>query len=141
MLGMTYFDWPVTVGDNDVRLFFVPEGDTSMDLTGSILRLTITWTGGEIVLASDATVIIDGLQYGIWLEDQADPLTTGFFAVRLTVEQTQMLPSEPNWPGRDGTYSLPPERARYEVQYEIGGAAAVILAGTVIATEWVTANG
>ncbi|RVT95265.1 hypothetical protein EOD42_16915 [Rhodovarius crocodyli] len=138
---MTYFDWPVTVGDNDVRLFFVPEGDTSMDLTGSTLRLSITWSGGEIVLSSASPVVIDDLQYGIWLEDQANPLTTGFFGVRLTVEQTDMLPNEPNWFGRAGTYNPPPERARYEVQYEVDGASAVIVAGTVIATKWITPNG
>lgn len=141
MLGMEYFDWPITVGDTDVRLFFIPEGDTSMDLTGSILRLSITWSGGAIALSSDAPVVIDGVQYGIWLEDQSNPLWTGFFGVRLTVEQTQMLPSEPNWPARDGTYSLPSARARYEVQYEVDGAAATILSGTVIATRWVTPHG
>lgn len=94
-LDVTIWDWPVRAGNNLPVLFRVPERGATRwaDLTGSEIRCWIRWAGGEIVLLSGQALELDGLDYGLWIEDQADPDWRGFFGVRLTLAQTRMLPS------------------------------------------------
>lgn len=141
-MAPSYWDWPVWVGNNQPRLFRVPEGTGWADLTGSRLLCWIRWSGGEILLDSASPVTIDGLQYGLWLEDQDDPLWRGFFGVRLTLEQTRQLPVDPAWQQSTGVCSsagaLPSsvERARYEIEQRIEGEQTSLFVGQVIATAW-----
>jgi hypothetical protein len=142
VLDPSYWDWPVWAGNNQPRLFRVPEGEGWADLTGSRLVGWIRWSGGEILLDSAAPVTIDGLQYGLWLEDQTDTLWRGFFGARLTLAQSRMLPAEPAWrePGRACSTSraLPIgiERARYEIERRLEAEQSTLFAGQIIATSW-----
>ena len=142
MSDPSYWDWPVWAGNNDPRLFRVPEGRGWADLTGSRLIGWIRWSGGEILLDSAAPVTIDGLQYGLWIEDQTDPLWRGFFGARLTLEQTRMLPADPAWRTATGSNcatarALPlGERARYEIERRFAGEQTSLFVGKINATEW-----
>lgn len=113
------FDWPVRVGNNLPRLFRVPEGTGWANLTGATMHLRIWWAGGEITMRSDEVVKIDGLQHGIWLEDQADTDWRGFFGVRLSLAQTHMLPTD-----------LTP--VRYEIERRLEGEESTDFEGRIL---------
>lgn len=140
MSDPSYWDWPVWAGNNDPRLFRVPEGQGWADLTGSRLLCWIRWNGGEIILDSAAPATIDGLQYGLWLEDQTDALWRGIFGARLTLAQTRLLPADPAWRASSFACStaralpLGMERARYEIERRLEGEQTTLFTGQVIAT-------
>lgn len=116
MSEAAYWDWPVRVGNNQPRIFRVPEGDGWANLTGAVMHLSIVWDGGRIDMnsADDAAII---------LLTQADAAERGMVAVTLSLAQTRDLPTDPAL------------LAKYEIERRIEGTQNTDFYGLVVAEE------
>jgi hypothetical protein len=108
MSGPAYVDWPIWAGNTESRRVQITDngGADAVDLTGSVIILTVTWAGGSFVARSDAG---DGV---VSILDQTDALTKGWFRIVLSPAQTRLFPLgadiryeiERQWSGMERSY-------------------------------------
>ncbi len=104
--GPAYCAWSVWIGNTITRRVQLTDSAGAIDLTSSLLVLTITWPGGALTLRSDDSPA------SVVKLDQTDPLTKGWFAITLTPAQTRLLPIgggiryelERRWSGTERSY-------------------------------------
>lgn len=113
MSGPAYYEWPVWVGNTTALRFGLTDDGGAVDLTGSVIVLTVTWASGSLTLRSD------DLSGSVAILDQVAPLTRGYVHITLTPAQTRLLPVGAS--------------LRYEIERRWSEAERSYLAGQIVA--------
>lgn len=106
MSGPAYYEWPVWAGNTAALRFGLTDDGGAVDLTGSLLVLTVTWAGGSLTRRSDDLTGV------VTILDQSAPMTKGYVRITLTPAETRLLPVgadiryeiERRWIGLERTY-------------------------------------
>lgn len=96
--------------DFDLRLRLEDVG-AGINLTGTVIVMTMTWPGGSLTLRSDGT------SPSITLSDQTVANTRGWFNIHMSPETTRLFPT--NTP------------VSYEIEHRSGGKERTWLAGDI----------
>jgi hypothetical protein len=113
MSAPAYYEWSVWVGNTIALRVGLTDDGGAVDLTGSIIVLTITWQGGSLTLRSD------DVTGSVTILDQVAPLTRGYVHITLTPAQTRLLPVG--------------AKIGYEIERRWSGAERSYLAGQIVA--------
>lgn len=116
MSGPAYYEWQIWVGNSTTLRFGLTDDAGAVNLTGSVIVLTITWPGGSLTFRSDDLTGV------VTILDQVSLVTRGFVRILLTPTQTRLMPVgaslryeiERRWSGTEISYLSGPILAMTE---------------------------
>lgn len=114
--GPGFYEWPVWVGNTAPLRVGLTDESGAIDLTGSVIVLTVTWLDGSLSRRSDDLTGV------VTILDQVAPETRGYVRITFTPATTRLLPVgasiryeiERRWSGLERTYLTGPIIAQTE---------------------------